>query len=70
MRIDQYTPYKSPGVPNTEPFFRVSGQSGQGCPCGCSDGFWMSVSDGKLGLKITFDGKKAYLGFLEQAQGR
>ena len=60
MKVTQFTPYASPGVRNEEPLIRVSGTTGEGCPCGCSPGFWVSVSDGKTGLLVHFDTKEEY----------
>ena len=60
MTVTTFTPYASPGVRNKEPFIRVSGTTGHGCHCGCSDGFWVSVSDGHTGMKVHFDSETEY----------
>ncbi len=58
MNISTFTPM-------ARPFFRVSGESGQGCPCGCSPGYWISVSDGKIGLRMSFTNKAEYRAALD-----
>ena len=56
MTIDSYVPMSAPGQRNTEPFLRVGRGEGCGLPlCDCSDGFWLSISDGTAGIKVRFD---------------
>lgn len=64
MKLQTYTPMSSPGVRNQEPFVKASGTSGHPCECGCSDGYWISVSDGRHGIRLAFDSERAYRVFV------
>jgi len=44
------------------PFARIS--QGEGCPCGCSPGYWVSISDGQVGLTAQFDSELEFHNFL------
>lgn len=49
-----------------EPFIRMSTGEGCGLPhCHCSDGYWISMSDGKVGLRVTFETKERMDEFLK-----
>jgi len=56
MDVKKFTPRSNPNELNTIPFVRSS--RGEGCGlagCECSPGFWLSVSNGEVGLRIYFD---------------
>lgn len=57
MIVEYFEPMAAPDTPNTDPFIRRSEHKG-GCGeehCLCSDGHWISISDGKRGVKFSFD---------------
>lgn len=68
MKVTQFIPYSSPNVLNTTPFVKTYWDTGCGVKsCHCSDGYKLSVSNGTIGLLITFNDKKEmqqYLGEL------
>lgn len=67
MTIKKFTPMSSPDVLNTKPFFMVLPNTGCGLGnCHCSDGWIVSVSDGKVGLLITFKNEKEFKKYLNQ----
>lgn len=56
MKIVYFEPMSAPDMPNTTPFIRSS--HGEGCGaenCKCSEGFWISISDGHKGVRFDFD---------------
>ena len=63
MKITRFTPYASPGKKNSTPFLYSSHPDG-GCQgpgfCNCSPGWWITVSDGEVGLRVQFDSKEEY----------
>lgn len=65
FKVEQFDAESSPGVRNEEPFIRASGTSGEGCPCGCSPGFWISLGVEGQGIKVQFDSKEEYLACVE-----
>ena len=49
-----------------KPIIRMS--SGEGCGfnnCHCSDGYWISISDGETGIRCMFDNKTEYDKFID-----
>lgn len=61
MKITKFNPMAAPNIPNTEPFLRVFENEGCGSEgCNCSDGWLISVSDGQIGLLITFEDEKEF----------
>lgn len=63
FRIERFVPESAPGRRRVKPFLRVSTVEG-GCPlegCNCSPGYWLSVSDGRAGLLVRFQSKRAMI---------
>ena len=66
MLVKQFKPMSSPSVLNTKPFVMVLPNTGCGLGnCHCSDGWKLSVSNGKVGLLVTFDNKKEFEQYLQ-----
>lgn len=56
MTIEYFEPMAAPNTPNTKPFILSS--HGEGCgagSCKCSEGYWLSISDGEKGVKFKFE---------------
>lgn len=62
MKINKFKPMASPKERNTEPFLLTGWGDGCGMSeCHCSDGYWLSVSDGNVGLRVLFDDRNEML---------
>lgn len=61
MTITTFKIAKGSKAQEQKPFVRIG--YGQGCGlegCHCSDGYWVSVSDGKTGILTKFDSKEEF----------
>ena len=66
MMIKKFIPQSSPNVLNEEPFLKIGRSEGCGATgCHCSDGYWVSVSDGKVGLLVNFGDKEEFESYLK-----
>lgn len=71
MKIEKFKPMASPKQRNKEPLLLTGW--GDGCgegDCHCSDGYWLSLSDGNAGLLVIFDDEREMMEMLRARLSR